>query len=214
MEETGYMAKMRVHELAKELGIENKQIIEFLSTTEHAVKSHSSSIEDDVQKMVRDKFQKKAAPKTETAPKAEAAPKKEAAPKAEAAPKVEAAPKAAENAEGRPERPKKKSSSTAVFNPQYSKQGGGRRPQGDRDRRPMNGDRRPMNGDRRPQGGRPEQRQARPANSFDVKRAFERAINPEAAKAAEEAERQAAERAKAARTAAPESRSSRVIWHP
>ena len=56
------MAKMRVHELAKELGIENKQIIEFLSTTEHAVKSHSSSIEDDVQKMVRDKFQKKAAP--------------------------------------------------------------------------------------------------------------------------------------------------------
>ena len=75
---------MRVHELAKELGIENKQIIEFLSTTEHAVKSHSSSIEDDVQKMVRDKFQKKAAPKTETAPKAEAAPKKEAAPKAEA----------------------------------------------------------------------------------------------------------------------------------
>ena len=143
------MAKMRVHELAKELGIENKQIIEFLSTTEHAVKSHSSSIEDDAQKMVRDKFQKKAAPKTEAAPKAEAAPKKEAAPKAETAPKAEAAPKAAENAEGRPERPKKKSSITAVFNPQYSKQGGGRRPQGDRDRRPMNGDRRPMNGDRR-----------------------------------------------------------------
>lgn len=164
------MAKMRVHELAKELGIENKQIIEFLSTTEHAVKSHSSSIEDDVQKMVRDKFQKKAAPKTETAPKAEAAPKKEAAPKAETAPKTEAASKAAEGTDGRPERPKKKSSITAVFNPQYSKQGGGRRPQGDRDRRPMNGDRRPqgdrdrrpgangdrrpMNGDRRPQGDR------------------------------------------------------------
>ena len=146
------MAKMRVHELAKELGIENKQIIEFLSTTEHAVKSHSSSIEDDVQKMVRDKFQKKAAPKAETAPK------------------TEAASKAAEGTDGRPERPKKKSSITAVFNPQYSKQGGGRRPQGDRDRRPMNGDRRPqgdrdrrpgangdrrpMNGDRRPQGDR------------------------------------------------------------
>ena len=89
------MAKMRVHELAKELGIENKQIIEFLSTTEHAVKSHSSSIEDDVQKMVRDKFQKKAAPKAETAPKAENAPKKKAAPKAETAPKTEAASKAA-----------------------------------------------------------------------------------------------------------------------
>ena len=127
------MAKMRVHELAKELGIENKQIIEFLSTTEHAVKSHSSSIEDDVQKMVRDKFQKKAAPKAETAPK------------------TEAASKAAEGTDGRPERPKKKSSITAVFNPQYSKQGGGRRPQGDRDRRPMNGDRRPQGDrDRRP----------------------------------------------------------------
>ncbi len=145
------MAKMRVHELAKELGIENKQIIEFLSTTEHAVKSHSSSIEDDVQKMVRDKFQKKAAPKAETAPKAENAPKKKAAPKAETAPKTEAASKAAEGTDGRPERPKKKSSITAVFNPQYSKQGGGRRPQGDRDRRPMNGDRRPQGDrDRRP----------------------------------------------------------------
>ena len=35
MEETGYMAKMRVHELAKELGIENKQIIEFVLVVLH-----------------------------------------------------------------------------------------------------------------------------------------------------------------------------------
>ena len=58
MEEINYMAKMRVHELAKELGIENKQINEFLNTTEHAVKSHSSNVEDAVQDLVRGKFGK------------------------------------------------------------------------------------------------------------------------------------------------------------
>ena len=31
------MAKMRVYDLAKELGIESKQIIETLNTTEYAV---------------------------------------------------------------------------------------------------------------------------------------------------------------------------------
>lgn len=52
------MAKMRVYELANELGIENKQIIEFLNTTEYTVKSHSSSVEDDAQEIVRKKFGK------------------------------------------------------------------------------------------------------------------------------------------------------------
>ena len=33
------MAKMRVHELAKELNIESKSIVDFLSTTEYAVKT-------------------------------------------------------------------------------------------------------------------------------------------------------------------------------
>ncbi len=182
------MAKMRVHELAKELGIENKQIIEFLSTTEHAVKSHSSSVEDDVQAMVRKQFGQGTAPKA-----AEPAKTESPAPKAESAePKADNAAKA-DNAD----RPKKKSSITAVFNAQYSKQGGGhgnnRRPNGQGNGRPGNGDRRPMNGDRRPMnGGRPEQRQAKPASDYDVRKAFERAINPEAAKAAEEAERAAA----------------------
>ena len=58
MEDLGYMAKMRVNELARELGIENKQIIEFLSTTEYAVKSHSSNVEEEAQKLVRGKFTK------------------------------------------------------------------------------------------------------------------------------------------------------------
>ena len=194
------MAKMRVHELAKELGIENKQIIEFLSTTEHAVKSHSSSVEDEVQAMVRKKFGK-----GESAKAAEPAKTENATPKTEnTAPKAENATTKTENAENA-ERPKKKSSITAVFNAQYSKQGGGhgnnRRPGGQGNGRPGNGDRRPNNGDRRPMnGGRPEQRQAKPASDYDVRKAFERAINPEAAKAAEEAERAAA-KAQAAKAA-------------
>ena len=40
------MAKMRVYDLAKELGIESKQIIETLNTTEYAVKAASSNIDD------------------------------------------------------------------------------------------------------------------------------------------------------------------------
>lgn len=65
------MAKMRVHELAKELDIESKNIVEFLKGTEYEVKSVQSSIEDAAQEKVRNNFGKKAeTPKTET-PKAE-----------------------------------------------------------------------------------------------------------------------------------------------
>ena len=53
------MAKMRVHELAKELNIKSQDIIELLSTTDYAVKSASSGIEDAAQAVVRNKFSKK-----------------------------------------------------------------------------------------------------------------------------------------------------------
>ena len=93
-----------------------------------------------------------------------------------------------------------------MFNAQYSKQGGGRG--GNNNRRPGNGDRRQGNGDRRPQGQNPNRgnAQARPTSGYDVRKAFERAINPEAAKAAEEAEHLAAAKAaelKAQREAQP-----------
>ena len=94
----------------------------------------------------------------------------------------------------------------AVFNAQYSKQGNNRG--GNNNRRPGNGDRRPGNGERRPQGQNQNRgnAQARPTSGYDVRKAFERAINPEAAKAAEEAERLAAAKAaelKAQRDAKP-----------
>ena len=53
------MAKMRVHELAKELEIESKSIVEFLKGTEYEVKAAASSVEDAAQEMVRKKFGKK-----------------------------------------------------------------------------------------------------------------------------------------------------------
>ena len=44
MEESEYMAKMRVHELAKELEIKSQEIIDILSGTEYEIKSASNNI--------------------------------------------------------------------------------------------------------------------------------------------------------------------------
>ena len=204
------MAKMRVYDLAKELGIESKQIIETLNTTEYAVKAASSNVDDPAQEIVRKKFgksaaQEKKAQNKENAPENKPADNKAAAPENKPVQKPQAneQTKSAENAE---QRPKKKSSITAVFNAQYSKQGNNRG--GNNNRRPGNGDRRPGNGERRPQGQNQNRgnAQARPTSGYDVRKAFERAINPEAAKAAEEAERLAAAKAaelKAQRDAKP-----------
>ena len=207
------MAKMRVYDLAKELGIESKQIIETLNTTEYAVKAASSNVDDPAQEIVRKKFTKSAAVENtamaqskENVSESKQTENKTAAPENKPAQKPQAneQAKAAENTD---QRPKKKSSITAVFNAQYSKQGGGRGGNNN-NRRPGNGDRRPGNGERRPQGQNPNRgnAQARPASGYDVRKAFERAINPEAAKAAEDAERLAAAKAaelKAQREAKP-----------
>lgn len=52
------MAKVKVHELAKELNIQSKEILQYLSEQNIEVKSHMSSIEDDVIKVVKKKFAK------------------------------------------------------------------------------------------------------------------------------------------------------------
>ena len=99
------MAKLRVHELAKELGITSKELMGHLKEAGEFVKSSSSSLEPPVVRQMREKFA--AAPKTkkaESKPAAKApkpsaakpAAKKAAAPAestAEAAPKA-GAPKA------------------------------------------------------------------------------------------------------------------------
>ena len=173
------MAKMRVHELAKELEIKSQEIIDSLSGTEYEIKSASNNIDDAAQEIIRKKYKK-------SAPKAE---EKSAAEKAEkpAAPKVEekARPEEKKPADAEHDRPKKKSSITAVFNAQYSKQGAGhgnnRRPnQGAKGGRSQDG-RRPAN-DR---GDRPAG-QAKPAMSGnDMRKYFDSLINPNAGKETE-----------------------------
>ena len=67
------MTKMRVHELAKEINKENKEVIEFLRSKNVEVKSHMSSVDSEEADMVRKHF---AAPSgdmpSKAAPKAEA----------------------------------------------------------------------------------------------------------------------------------------------
>ncbi len=120
---------------------------------------------------------KKAAPAPEAEKKAAPAPEaeKKAAPAPEAVKKEAAAPEKAKASEQPKERPRKKPSITAVYNPQNSKSAPrhparpkndrGGKPQGDRARRPM-GERaaRPQGEHMaRPQAGRPqEERAARP----------------------------------------------------
>ena len=129
------MAKVKVHELAKELNIQSKEILQYLSEQNIEVKSHMSSIEDDVIRVVKKKFAKSEPVKEE-----------------------KAAPKAAEKEEdAHQERPKKKSSITAVYNPQNSKQPNNRRNNGQHNNQNGNRGARPQGGARpaRPQGDRP-----------------------------------------------------------
>ena len=137
------MAKMRVHELAKELDIKSQDIIDTLAGTEYEVKAASSGIDDAAQDIVRKKYTK-AAPKPVEKP-VEKAVEKQAEKKPQEKP---TAPVRQGEAPSEAPRPKKKASITAVFNAQYSKQAPNRRPnqQG--------------NGKGRPNSGRPGERPA------------------------------------------------------
>ena len=53
------MSKMKVYELAKELDIPSKELIEFLGGKQIEVKSHMSSLEEPEVKMVRDSFRRR-----------------------------------------------------------------------------------------------------------------------------------------------------------
>ena len=174
------MAKMRVHEFAKELEIKSQEVIECLGGTEFEVKSANSNIDDTAQEIVRKKYNKAAAPVKTAETKTEEKQVQESG--------TDASKTASEA-----DRPKKKSSITAVYNAQYSKQGNGRnnnnrRPnqgQGQRGGRPQQDYRNQDN--RRPANDRTD-RQAKPAMSGnDMRKYFDSLINPNAGKKAEEA---------------------------
>ncbi len=144
------MAKMKVHELAKELDIQSKDITAFLQSKGYEIKAAQSGLEDEHIDLVKKEFGAKAAkadaaekPKkaAKAAEEKEApAAKKEAAPaaKKEAAPAVkkEAAPAPAKSAESAPvksaapagEPVKKKKKIIFVSNPSNSKMPAGSRP--------------------------------------------------------------------------------------
>ena len=156
------MAKVKVHELAKELNIQSKEILQYLSEQNIEVKSHMSSIEDDVIRVVKKKFAKSEPVKEE-----------------------KAAPKAAEKEEdAHQERPKKKSSITAVYNPQNSKQPNNRRNNGQHNNQNGNRGARPQGGARpaRPQGDRPMRPQGeRPQGERPVRPQGDRPIRAQQA---------------------------------
>ena len=103
--EVDVMARIRIHELAKKLGKENKEILNYLTEKGIQVKSPMNSLEEEQVAMVEDKFGKK---ETKPEGKAEAAEEKKA--------------------------PAKKKNITQVFHPQNSRTGIGRGTRGSQNR--------------------------------------------------------------------------------
>ncbi len=137
------MTKMRVHELAKELGIENKELIEILQKKNVEVKNHMSSLEDSVADEIRREHSGSMAAKPEMKTEETAAKPEEG--KAESAETKDAAPK--------------KKNLAFVIRPQNSKNSS--RIQGSR---PAQRPARPgQQGARPAQGTRPGQQGTRPA---------------------------------------------------
>jgi translation initiation factor IF-2 len=85
------MAKPRIHEIAKELGVTSKEVLAHLDQIGQPAKSHSSTIDEELAERVRSDMSNGAAPATES-PKPEPA---TAAPAAKPAPAVAAPPKPA-----------------------------------------------------------------------------------------------------------------------
>ncbi|MFC7878532.1 translation initiation factor IF-2 N-terminal domain-containing protein, partial [Isoptericola sp. NPDC057391] len=65
------MAKIRVHELAKQLGVESKTLLADLKSAGEFVRSASSTLEAPVERAMRDKY-KDAAPASSVAPASKA----------------------------------------------------------------------------------------------------------------------------------------------
>lgn len=133
------MAKIKVHEIAKELGKQSKEIISFLQDKGIEAKAAQSSLEEDAAALVRKAFGKQEEAKAEAVP---AAVKEEAAPVTEqkSSPAPDAGNKTApaKAAGGKTEMPRKKKKIIFVSNPHNSNMPG-QRPQNDR--RPAQGNR-------------------------------------------------------------------------
>ena len=167
------MTKMRVHELAKELGIENKELLELLKEKKVEVKNHMSSLEDSVAEEIRREKGGAKAGNTD-AEKAVTAKPEASAGEAVKTGKPAEAEKHADAAKGEETAPKKKNLAF-VIRPQNSKNSSriqGNRP-AQRPARPGQQGTRPVQGARpageaRPQGDRPV-RAERPSGERPVR---------------------------------------------
>ncbi len=158
------MAKIRIHELAKELDKQSKDILSYLQEKGIEAKSASSSVEEDAADMIRKAFGKggaKTQPEKEVSVK-ESAPKADATAKPETAEKQEPS-KAAEQPKAG-EQPKKKKTIIFVNNSQNSKMPNGGQRQG-----AGNGQSRPGGGQGRPQGGFTDRRPEKQAPRTPIK---------------------------------------------
>lgn len=135
------MAKIKIHELAKELDTQSKEVLAFLQEKGIGAKAAQSTIEEDAAALVRKHFSGSTAKEQDKAEKEAKKPEIAAAEKT-------AAPEAREAATAE-EAPKKKKKIIFVSNPQNSRAPGqqGGRPQG---------------AQARPQGGRPQGQGGRP----------------------------------------------------
>ncbi|MBQ7780501.1 MAG: translation initiation factor IF-2 [Lachnospiraceae bacterium] len=155
------MAKIKVHELAKELDKQSKEIIAFLQEKGIEAKAAQSTIEDDAVAMVRSHFGGKTA---EKAVKSESAVPAQTD-KAEVVEQESKTDNTAAQAAGGEDAPKKKKKIIFVSNPQNSRAPGqqGNRPQGGN-----NNPNRNQQGNRPAQGSRPAQN-VRPGQNAPVR---------------------------------------------
>ena len=58
------MTKMRVHELARELGMDNKELVDILQKKNVEIKNHMSTIEDNIAEEIRSEVSSKGEKKT------------------------------------------------------------------------------------------------------------------------------------------------------
>ncbi len=156
------MAKVKVHELAKELEVQSKDILSFLQGKGIEAKAAQSSIDEEASQLVRKAFGKgaKSAPgKAEVSQKKESI--KEGAPKA-AVKDTSKAAKPAETPSG--DAPKKKKTIIFVSNPQNSKMQGQRPAQGGNSGGRRQGQNQKQGGQNRTQGGKNDRNDRRDRN--------------------------------------------------
>ncbi len=127
------MSKIKIYELAKELKVTSREVIELLGKKNIEVKSHMSSIENTEADQVRGSFAKAAKPAEKPAEKTSAKPAENAAEKPAEKVAKKSVEKAAEKPAEKPEEAPKKKNIVHVFRPQNTQKGvrqGGNRQKG------------------------------------------------------------------------------------